>query len=107
MSNFHERAITFGAIHFFATIILGFMLLAGAASGLSDAPHGEPVGLGVVVFLVLILQAPVVLAELIAKKMSPSGEVGLELSTLCLLAMFSSLCYGYLIAFLVRKFKNK
>ena len=101
MSKFHERAITYGVIYFFASLILGFMLVAGAASGLSDAPHGEPAGLGLVVCLVFVLQAPVALVQWIAMKMSPSGEVGLDMSTLALLALFSSLGYGYLIAFLV------
>ena len=103
MSNIHQRAVICGVLHFFGTIILGFMIIGGAASGLSDAPQREPAGLDIAVFLIFVFQAPAALAQWIAMKMNPSG-IGLPLAALSLIAMQSSIGYGYLIAFLVGKF---
>jgi hypothetical protein len=82
------------------------MALGGAASGLSDAPQAEPAGLNIVVLLVLILQAPVALAQWIAVKASHGGD-GLPFAALCLIAFHSSIGYGYLFAFLLGKVTGK
>jgi len=107
MSKFHERVIIYGAFYFFATLVLGFMFVAAAASGLSDAPNEGTSGAGIVIGLLFIFQTPVVLIQLIYRKMSPNGSADLDLSTLGLLTLFSSFFYGYLIAFLLRKYKKK
>jgi hypothetical protein len=107
MSSIHRRAVICGVLHFFGTIVLGFMLVGAAASGLSDAHQSEPAGLNIVIWLLLILQAPVALAQWIAVKTSHSGGAGLPLAALGLIAFHSSIGYGYLIAFLVGKFMGK
>jgi hypothetical protein len=78
-----------------------WLLLPLGAQGLSDVYHGDA-GLGLFGFLLVVLQAPVALIQWLAIHASPDGKTGLQIPGIVLLAMPSSLIYGYVIAFLFR-----
>jgi len=101
-----ESTIGYGILHFIATLVLGFLCLAAASSGLSDSYQGNSGGDGVLVALVCVFQAPVALAQWLAIQFSADGKTGLEMKTLFLVAIPSSLAYGYLISSLVRRLKS-
>lgn len=99
-------AIIIGAIHFFVSLMLLMMLMAGAASGLSDAPHhGDSSQGDFLASALAILQAPVALAQWIAIKCHPDTHTGLPIRLLIFFAMIWSVVFGVLAAKLYGKIK--
>jgi hypothetical protein len=102
MRSFHTKAFLIGVVHYLLGFGVAFLAFAAAwGSGLSDTDHGDG-GSGLFGFILLVLQAPVALVQWLAMRASADGKTGLQIPTLVLLAMPSSLLYGYVIAFLFR-----
>jgi len=102
MSSIHTKAFVIAIVHYLLSFGIAFLAFAAAwGSALSDAYHGGA-GLGLFGFLLVILQAPVALVQWLAIHASTDGKTGLQLPALVLLAMPSSLIYGYVIASLFR-----
>ena len=102
----HKSAIKFGVIHFLVTLGLAFLIVAEAASGMSDSDQGKPSGEGALIVFIYIFQAPVAIIQWLAMRFSPSGQTGCNMSTLLLIAAPSSLGYGYLIGNLIKRFRG-
>jgi hypothetical protein len=103
MPTIHQSALKFGAFHFFGTLGLAFLIVAGAASGMSDSAQGGSSGEGALMIVAFIFQAPVAIVQWLAIRYSKDGQSGFDIQTLISFALPSSLLYGYLISFFVRK----
>ena len=102
MSAIHTKAFVIALVHYFLSFGVAFLAFAAAwGSGLSDAYHGEG-GLGLFGFVLVVLQAPVALIQWIAAHASADGKTGLQIPAILLLAIPSSLLYGYVLAWLFR-----
>ena len=102
MTTLRKRALTISVVHFFVSLGFAFLALsAGIGSGLSDSYHGDQ-GLGFFTFILVILQAPVAIIQWLVGHFSSDGKTGLPAGALAVLAMLSSLAYGYIIARFVR-----
>jgi len=103
MASLHTKAIVIAVIHYFLSFGVAFLGFAVAwGSGLSDASHGDG-ALWLFGFFLVVLQAPVALIQWMAAHASADGKTGLEIPIILLLAIPSSLFYGYMIAFLFRR----
>ena len=102
MSSVHTKALVIAVVHYLLSFGVAFLTFAAAwGSALSDTYHGDA-GLGLFGFLLVILQAPVAFVQWLVIHASADGKTGLQIPTLVLLAIPSSLIYGYVIAFLFR-----
>jgi len=102
MSSIHSKALVIAVVHYLLSFAVGFLAFAVAwGSALSDVYHGDA-GLGLFALLLIVLQAPVALIQWLVIHASADGKTGLHIPGLVLLAMPSSLIYGYVIAFLFR-----
>jgi hypothetical protein len=103
MTSVHKRAFVIGIIHYVASFGIGFLAFAIAwGTALSDSYHGDS-GLGFLTFFLIVLQAPVALIQWLVAHFSADGKTGLQIPAIVLLAMPSSLIYGYGIAILFRR----
>ena len=106
MNTLRSRALACAAVHFLVSVgIFWLAFSAGSGSGLSDSYHGDQ-GLGFFTFILVILQAPVALIQWLVGHFSSDGKTGLPAAALAVLAMLSSVAYGYVIARLVRSSRS-
>ena len=97
-----SRFILFATLHFGASILLGFMVFAtGWGSALSDSYSPAPT-IGIFSLMLIILQAPVALAQWVLIRIS-NDQTGLGLDSLISLGVLWSLLVGVLFAQLTRK----
>ena len=102
MSSLHAKAFSIAIVHYLVSFGIAFMAFASAwGSGLSDTYQGGS-GFGLFGLLAVVLQAPVAIIQWLAIHASPDGKTGLQISTIVLIAIPSSLIYGYILAFLFR-----
>jgi hypothetical protein len=107
MSSIHTKAFVIAVVHYLLSFGVAFLAFAAAwGSGLSDAYHGDA-SLGLFGFLLVVLQAPVAFIQWLVIHASADGKTGMQIPAILLLAIPSSLIYGYAIAFLFRIPKTK
>jgi hypothetical protein len=107
MTPWGNRPLLIAGIHFLLSMAVGFLAFAAAwGSGLSDANHGDG---GAMVFgiLLAILQAPVALIQWLAMHASANGKTGIELPWILPLTALSSVFYGHILAFLIRRLSSR
>jgi hypothetical protein len=103
----HTRAFVISIVHYLLSLgIASSAFTAAWGAAMSDAYHRDD-NLGLFSFLLVILQAPVALIQWLVIHSSADGKTGLHIPAIVLLAMLSSLIYGYAVAFLFRSPKPK